>query len=115
MRLNVYNWDATPGVSPRLYQLSAKRGEVFVEEGRGEMITGCDGRIAIRKLAPVDVIEKRMRHTAKASHGQIINKLQRPPAFNEPIPAVCDYRLAWRHSFMHMAHAEQGQYSPIRA
>lgn len=52
MRMNVYEWDAIPGVSRRLYPLSAHRAEQFVSDGHARFVTLPSGRRAIQKRAP---------------------------------------------------------------
>lgn len=103
MRMNVYEWDAIPGVDRRLYPLSANRAEELVRDGRGAFVTLANGRRAVQKLAPVEILAERSARNILTPFGRgPVGKVNAPPKLNYPIPAVRDYRLAWRYSFMHM-------------
>jgi hypothetical protein len=60
MRMNVYDWDATPGVSRRLYPLSAKRAEEWVTEGGAKFVLLPNGRRAVQKLPPIELAFERV-------------------------------------------------------
>lgn len=84
-----------------LYPLSAKRAEEFVSTGRARFIHLSNGRRAVQKLAPAEVLLEKSARNCLIPFGHVINKLMHPPSLNYPIPARGDYRLSWRYSFMH--------------
>jgi hypothetical protein len=102
MRMNVYEWNALPGVDRRLYPLSAKRAQEFVSDGHAKFILLPSGHRAIQKLPPVEILADRAARNTLTPYGRGPVGLQnQPPRLHYPVPAIGDHRLSWRYDFMH--------------
>lgn len=105
MSLRVFAWDVDPIADPHvrsLYPLSTNRAEEFVSTGRARFLTLSNGRRAVQKLAPAEVLLERSARNCIVPYGRgAIGKIIAPPNLNYPVPAVADHRLSWLYSFMH--------------
>jgi hypothetical protein len=101
MSVSVYSHDANVGVDKRVYRLNDKRGAEMVAAGQGEFIT-VDGRIAIRKFAPKEVLAERGARNQVLPYvkARPIGLVNAPRRHHYPVPACGDRRLRWLARFM---------------
>jgi hypothetical protein len=95
MRISVFTFDSNPAVDSPLYHISRRRAEDELQRG-----------ISVR-IAPHAI----QRRPLDQGRGAVIpltkrlNKLQRPPRINYPIPAVADHRKRWHSAFLNRTEA----------
>lgn len=101
MRISVFAWDANPAVDRRLYPVSVTQAVSMLAEKRVQELTLPDGRRALQKLPPLEILEKRAARSL-VPFGRVYDKLMHPPKLNYSVPAVADRNLSWHWRFMHV-------------
>lgn len=102
MSLRVFAWDKDPIADPFAFSClqSNRRAALIVEEQQGRFITLPDGRLAVQKFPPKEVLLERAARNCVTSLGRILDKMMDPPALHYEVPAVGDHRLRWKRRFM---------------
>lgn len=98
----MFAWDVDPKADPFAFSCSQsnRRAGLIVEEKQGRFITLPDGRLAVQKFPPEEVLLERAARNCVTSLGRVLDKMMHPPSLHYEVPAIGDHRLRWRYRFM---------------